>query len=313
MSVTLDPSGRPVDVGRGVTLRTPGLRGEATVHPPGSPGMRAAERSTPEFDAVLEQQGVTRRRRPSRSPDRARRRLRASCARAGRRCPRMRSRCGLRPPARATARWSSRRTRPASCPGASSPRTRPRASTSCAGPCGGRRARRHSAELVGAIGKKVIKVLAFKLVDEALGAVGEHFARKWEERRARMSCVALAPSPPRPEPDSTARGGAPQKRTRAAAPPRHVQPGTRRVRRAATESAGDAGPTLPRRRGRVRATSRCPMIRGSTSSGSRRCCPATPSSTSTSSRTRAAASSHACWRSAAPRLTGERRRCRWGV
>jgi pimeloyl-ACP methyl ester carboxylesterase len=35
--------------------------------------------------------------------------------------------------------------------------------------------------LIGAIGKKVIKILAFKLADEVLGAVGEHFARKWEE------------------------------------------------------------------------------------------------------------------------------------
>ena len=36
--------------------------------------------------------------------------------------------------------------------------------------------------IVGAIGIKVLKVLVFPLVDPVLGAVGDHFARRWEER-----------------------------------------------------------------------------------------------------------------------------------
>ena len=36
--------------------------------------------------------------------------------------------------------------------------------------------------IVGAIGKKVLKVLVFPLVDPILGKVGDHFARKWEEK-----------------------------------------------------------------------------------------------------------------------------------
>jgi pimeloyl-ACP methyl ester carboxylesterase len=36
--------------------------------------------------------------------------------------------------------------------------------------------------IVGAIGKKVLKVLVFPLVDPLLGKVGDHFARKWEDK-----------------------------------------------------------------------------------------------------------------------------------
>ena len=36
--------------------------------------------------------------------------------------------------------------------------------------------------IVGAIGKKVLKVLVFPLVDPVLGKVGDHFARRWEDK-----------------------------------------------------------------------------------------------------------------------------------
>ncbi len=36
--------------------------------------------------------------------------------------------------------------------------------------------------IVGAIGKKVLKVLVFPLVDPVLGRVGDHFARRWEDK-----------------------------------------------------------------------------------------------------------------------------------
>jgi pimeloyl-ACP methyl ester carboxylesterase len=36
--------------------------------------------------------------------------------------------------------------------------------------------------IVGAIGKKVLKVLVFPLVDPVLGKVGDHFARRWEAK-----------------------------------------------------------------------------------------------------------------------------------
>ena len=48
--------------------------------------------------------------------------------------------------------------------------------------------------IVGAIGKKVLKVLVFPLVDPVLGTVGDHFARSWEgknrQNRVRWMTVA---------------------------------------------------------------------------------------------------------------------------
>ena len=54
----LDQDGRPVDLGA-VRLRTPGLRGQVTVHQPASPGSRAAASSTAEFIEALEHAEVS--------------------------------------------------------------------------------------------------------------------------------------------------------------------------------------------------------------------------------------------------------------
>ena len=51
-STDLDPFGGPITVGS-VTLTTPGLAGKAESHPGGSPGMRGAELTTEEFDEAL--------------------------------------------------------------------------------------------------------------------------------------------------------------------------------------------------------------------------------------------------------------------
>jgi pimeloyl-ACP methyl ester carboxylesterase len=47
--------------------------------------------------------------------------------------------------------------------------------------------------IVGAVGKKVLKVLVFPLVDPVLGKVGDHFARKWESknRQTRVRWMAV--------------------------------------------------------------------------------------------------------------------------
>ena len=57
MRTELRPNGNPVTVD-GVTLRTPGLAGQVTSHAPASPGLRAAERSTPALDEALSRQRV---------------------------------------------------------------------------------------------------------------------------------------------------------------------------------------------------------------------------------------------------------------
>ncbi len=53
----LQPNGTPVRLGR-TTLRTPGLAGRAVAHPAGSPGLRSAERATPELERALESAGL---------------------------------------------------------------------------------------------------------------------------------------------------------------------------------------------------------------------------------------------------------------
>ena len=45
--------------------------------------------------------------------------------------------------------------------------------------------------LVGAVGKKLLKVLAFPIVDPVLGRVGDYFAGRWEARNARTGFGAL--------------------------------------------------------------------------------------------------------------------------
>lgn len=57
MSETLRPEGIPVHVGD-VVLTTPGLAGQAEVHPPASPGMRAAENATEELQVALAGAGM---------------------------------------------------------------------------------------------------------------------------------------------------------------------------------------------------------------------------------------------------------------
>ena len=57
MPETLRPEGFPVHVGD-VVLITPGLVGEAEVHPPSSPGMRAAEDATDQLQGALAGAGL---------------------------------------------------------------------------------------------------------------------------------------------------------------------------------------------------------------------------------------------------------------
>ena len=53
----LNPVGGSVQLGR-LTLRTPGLRGTATLHQPATPGSRAAAQATPNLDEALQNEGM---------------------------------------------------------------------------------------------------------------------------------------------------------------------------------------------------------------------------------------------------------------
>lgn len=53
----LNPNGNPVRVGD-VLIRTPGLAGEAAVHMPGMPSLRAASLTTDDFETALAHESV---------------------------------------------------------------------------------------------------------------------------------------------------------------------------------------------------------------------------------------------------------------
>ena len=109
--------------------------------------------------------------------------------------------------------------------------------------------------IVGAIGKKVLKVLVFPLIDPVLGKVGDHFASKWEAKnrlnRVRWMTVDGFRSS---QADSfTGADWATLARGPGAAPgARHVLHRTRRVRAPPERDDGRAAPSLRRTRRRVR-------------------------------------------------------------
>jgi pimeloyl-ACP methyl ester carboxylesterase len=180
VSTALDPTGRAVQVGA-FKLRTPGLSGAASAHAPGSPGMRAAELATPDLDASLERAGL--RTQATLEIERA-----APVATAQ---PPLTRGTSVAEPAidlevaapspgwgqmvlatdeSGVATWSF-------APEAATRRYLVRSTIPAPdGEAGDHRG------LIGALGKKVLKVVAFRLVEEVLGEVGERFAKRWEER-----------------------------------------------------------------------------------------------------------------------------------
>lgn len=186
----LNPTGLPVRVGS-ITLRTPGLAGDAHAHVPGSPGMRAAEQSTPaledalaheqvepqetiEIDATIEIDIPTALARstsheepaieltvPEPAPDWGQFLLYTDEA--------------------GVTTWNFARDQTNAIDisrGRGGERTYlipRRVPPSPAAPA--------TRGLIGAVGKKVLKVLAFPLIDPIIGAVTDYFAERWEERR----------------------------------------------------------------------------------------------------------------------------------
>jgi hypothetical protein len=190
MRADLRPNGNPVTVD-GVTLRTPGLAGEVNSHSQSSPGLRAAERSTHELEEALSHQRVlpqvtlelTATREvplgseavrstahgepaielevPEPSPGWGQMVLYADEAGV--------VTWGFAPPAAqeggidrgSTGRrtYVLRRSVP---------------------PAVGEAAARG---LIGSLGKKIIKVLAFRILDPVLGRIGEDAMERWEAER----------------------------------------------------------------------------------------------------------------------------------
>jgi hypothetical protein len=186
MADQLNPNGNPVPVGR-VVLRTPGLTGQAKSHPAVAPGMRAAEQPTPEFEEALARELVE----PFESVEIAGAREVPVSAAAVRTT-------ALGEPAielsvedsgpnwgqfvlytdeSGVTTWNFARD-----------------GNLALDPSRGRGERtyvirRHVAPapdpretrgLIGALGKKILKVLVFPIVDRVIGEVGDYFASRWE-------------------------------------------------------------------------------------------------------------------------------------
>jgi hypothetical protein len=186
MATPLNPNGNPVRVGN-VTLKTPGLAGAVQVLPPRGPATRAAAQSTDAFETALEASGVTAQETIELSGTRE-----VGGAAAGTRAtsfgepaievsvPDAGDGWGqflLAKDESGVITWHfpvAGDDRPDVSRGAAT-RTyvvrrfvaAPEAQPATRG-------------LLGAIGKKVLKVLAYKLVQVAGGRVGDYFVERWE-------------------------------------------------------------------------------------------------------------------------------------
>lgn len=186
MAEQLNPDGFPVEVG-GVEIVSPGLRGMAEVHPPGSAGMRAAESTTDDLHAAFRATGVAEQltveiaepeELPLYQPAESRSTSRGEPA------------IELTVPGPGTGfgqfllysdedgvlSWHL----PDDVPGgeirnrAGQRRRYIVARQVSTHPTGGQRG------IVGAVGKKLFKVVTFGLVDRAIGEVGDFFVQRWE-------------------------------------------------------------------------------------------------------------------------------------
>jgi pimeloyl-ACP methyl ester carboxylesterase len=188
MPEALDPTGNPVEI-EGVVLRTPGLEGYAEAHLPGSLGLRAAEETTPAFERAMESEGLSSEESIELN----------STNEIDVDVPGMRSTAHAEPAiemevAAPSASWGQL-VLASDEAGVLTWNFAMEDTGSRLDPTrgGGRRTyviRRYVAHpesggsptrgLIGAVGKKILKVIAFKLLDPVGAVVGDYFAGKWE-------------------------------------------------------------------------------------------------------------------------------------
>ena len=209
MPTALSPNGNPVRVGQ-VTLRTPGLQGFANSYRPGSPNMRAAERTTDALEQALENQNIQPQETieisaareipvsniPIRSTSFDEPAILAEVPEPGGEFGQFvlyTDESGV-----ATWNFAVDQNNQIDVTRGSGKRTYviPRTVPPTAGAA-------ESRSLIGVVGKKLLKVVVFPLVDPILGKVGDYFVGKWERknRHSRIRhftsenyCVADVPS-----------------------------------------------------------------------------------------------------------------------
>ncbi len=183
----LDPNGHPVTVGR-IQLVTPGLRGAADWHPPGSAGMRGAELTTADLDRALSDADVASQGSVVIGSARE---IAAPAALPTRGTTFGEPAIQMRVPApneeygqfvlvadeAGVTTWNfARDEHDAVVTRGGADRVYViRRYVPPAPQIAGSRG------LFGAIGTKILKVLVFPLVDQALGRVGDFFVKRWEE------------------------------------------------------------------------------------------------------------------------------------
>jgi hypothetical protein len=210
MATQLDPTGRLVTLSPSVRLRTPGLHGSAEAHRPvagageTTRAFRAVERSTPELERALANEHVTSQATVELSGTRE---VPAAAAAPTRSTPAGEPAIELQVAApgeefgqlvlsvdeSGVTTWNFARlasgevavTRGAEpriylIPRYVAPAPAPEAAA--------------ERSLFSAVGKKLLKVLVFPLVDPLIGEIGEHYAHRWEERKRPYRLRSFTPA-----------------------------------------------------------------------------------------------------------------------
>ena len=187
----LSPEGTPVVVGD-VVITSPGLSGEVEVHPAASPGMRSAEDTRQALIDALERAGVAEQLTveitdQSELDDSGGTRGGGGGDEIVVEVPAPGSGNGqvlLYAAEDGSLSWHLPEIPPEEVPsrgGESRTYRIPRQVVAPEADGGGQRG------LLGALGKKLLKVLVFPLVDPVLGEIGNHFAARYEDKHARAA------------------------------------------------------------------------------------------------------------------------------
>ncbi|MFQ6171342.1 esterase/lipase family protein [Oryzobacter sp. R7] len=191
MAEQLSPEGLAVTIGE-VTLTTPGLTGTAEVHPPASPGMRAAEDASGDFLEAVAEAGMSEQLTveitgPGELDDAGGTRASGGGSEIVVEVPAPGEGNGqvlLYKAEDGSLTWHLPDDVPtdevAQRGGARRTYRVPRAVVAPEAAEGGQRG------LLGALGTKVLKVLVFPLVDPVLGVVGKRLSSSWESKHRRM-------------------------------------------------------------------------------------------------------------------------------
>ncbi len=228
MAAALDPNGTLVTLGPGVRIRTPGLRGSGEIHRPAPAAaatvrsFREVEHSTPELDAALGSQDMRLQATVELTGTRE---LAAAPTAVTRSTPAGEAAIELQVNApgddeeqvvlavdeSGVTTWNFARNAAGAMDTTRGGGTRtyliPRYVAPAAAPAPGAPGTAAVARgLFGSIGKKLLKVLVFPLLDPLIGRIGEDFAHHWEARNRPYRLRSFTPDD-YARPDGTPIGG----------------------------------------------------------------------------------------------------------